>query len=73
LRGDCVKPVGKADVYDLNGSNFSTQAEAQEKYDYCAEQIASNNKGLDRAKVMSLDVYGLDGNKNGIVCEALPG
>jgi hypothetical protein len=72
LMGDCVKPAGKSESYDLNCSNFSTQAEAQAKYDYCAEQIAENNKGLDRAKIMSLDVYGLDGNKNGIVCEALP-
>ncbi|MFT7228399.1 MAG: hypothetical protein ACI8PW_000986 [Methylophilaceae bacterium] len=50
--GDCVKPVGKADAYDLNCSNFNTQAEAQGKYDYCAEQIASN-KELDRANNVS--------------------
>lgn len=72
LKGDCVKPAGKADEYDLDCSNFKTQAEAQKKYDYCAAQIAENNKGLDKAKVRSLDIYGLDRNKNGIVCEALP-
>jgi len=72
LKGDCVKPVGKADEYDLDCKNFATQAEAQQKYDYCAAQIAENNKGLDRSQVMSLDVYGLDRNKNGVVCEALP-
>lgn len=72
LKGDCVKPAGKADEYDLDCSNFSTQAEAQKKYDYCAAQIAENNSGLDKEKVMSLDVYGLDRNKNGVVCEALP-
>ncbi len=73
LMGDCVKPAGKSDAYDLDCNNFATQAEAQEKYDSCAAQITSNNSGLDKAKVMSLDVYGLDRNKNGIVCEALPG
>ncbi|MFW5432634.1 MAG: hypothetical protein ACKE5M_04970 [Methylophilaceae bacterium] len=73
LKGDCVKPTGKSDAYDLDCDNFKTQAEAQQKYDYCAAQIAENNNGLDKAKIMSLDVYGLDRNKNGIVCEALPG
>ncbi len=68
-----MKPVGKSAEYDLNCNNFATQAEAQQKYDYCATQIAENNKDLDRAKIMSLDVYGLDGNKNGVVCEALLG
>ncbi|MEE9331516.1 MAG: hypothetical protein V3U89_04710 [Methylophilaceae bacterium] len=72
LMGDCVKPAGKSDVYDLDCNNFTTQEEAQKKYDYCAAQIANNNSGLDQAKIMSLDVYGLDRNKNGIVCEALP-
>jgi hypothetical protein len=72
LKGDCVKPAGKSAEFDLNCSNFKTQAEAQQKYDYCAAQIAENNSNLDKAKIMSLDVYGLDGNKNGIVCEALP-
>jgi hypothetical protein len=72
LKGDCVRPAGKSKEFDLNCSNFATQAEAQAKYDYCAAQIAKNNKGLDNAKIINLDVYGLDGNKNGVVCEALP-
>jgi hypothetical protein len=72
LKGDCVKPAGKAAEYDLDCNNFATQEEAQAKYDSCAAQIAKNNSGLDQAKIMSLDIYGLDRNKNGIVCEALP-
>ena len=72
LKGDCVKPAGKAAEYDLDCNNFATQAEAQQKYDYCAAQISENNRGLSQAKVASLDIYGLDRNKNGVVCEALP-
>ena len=71
LMGSCVKAQGKATA-DLNCDNFKTQDEAQSKYDTCADQIASYNTGLDKAKVKSLDIYGLDGNKNGVVCEALP-
>ncbi len=72
LKGDCVKPAKKAEEFDLNCSNFKTQPEAQAKYNECAAQIAENNQSLDAAKIQSLDIYGLDGNKNGIVCEALP-
>jgi hypothetical protein len=71
LMGSCVKAQGKATA-DLNCDNFKTQEEAQEKYDTCADQISSYNSGLDKAKVKSLDIYGLDGNKNGVVCESLP-
>ena len=71
LMGSCVLPV-KGDVNDLNCDNFKTQWEAQAKYESCATQVASYNSGLDAAKVKSLDIYGLDGNKNGVVCEALP-
>ena len=71
LMGSCVKAQGTTKD-DLNCSNFQTQEAAQAKYDICASQIASYNTGLDAAKVKSLDIYGLDGNKNGIVCEALP-
>ena len=71
LMGSCVKAAGTTKD-DLNCSNFKTQEEAQAKYDTCADQISSYNSGLDAAKVKSLDIYGLDGNKNGIVCEALP-
>ncbi len=55
--------------FDLNCANFSTQEEAQAKYQQCADEIAANNPGIDTRK---LDIYGLDGNNNGIVCEALP-
>jgi hypothetical protein len=71
LMGSCVAASAKNKA-DLDCSNFKTQSEAQAKYDQCADQIASNNKSLDKAKIMSLDIYGLDGNKNGIVCESLP-
>ena len=71
LMGSCALPTKWEG--DLNCANFATQAEAQAKYDQCASEIASYNQGVDAAKVKSLDIYGLDKNKNGIVCEALPG
>lgn len=71
LMGSCVKSQWSTKT-DLNCDNFKTQEEAQIKYETCANQIASYNKGVDSNKVKSLDIYGLDGNKNGIVCEALP-
>lgn len=55
--------------FDLNCDDFSTQAEAQEKYNSCSDEIAENNPGIDMSK---LDIYGLDGNNNGVVCESLP-
>ena len=70
IMGSCALPTkGEG---DLNCANFATQGAAQAKYDQCATEIASYNQGTDAAKVKSLDIYGLDGNKNGIVCEALP-
>lgn len=72
LMGSCVIPV-KGDTSDLNCANFRSQPEAQAKYDQCASEIASYNEGTDATKVKSLDIYGLDGDKDGIVCEALPG
>ena len=69
LKGSCINSKKEN---DLNCDNFQTQSEAQAKYDMCADQIASYNQGTDAAKIKSLDIYGLDGNKNGIVCEALP-
>ncbi|MBP9811778.1 hypothetical protein KBC86_00235 [Candidatus Gracilibacteria bacterium] len=72
IMGSCVKPVGN-DANELDCNNFSSQAEAQAKYDQCADDIASYNDGVDVQKVKSLDLYGLDGNKNGIVCESLSG
>lgn len=55
--------------FDLNCDAFSTQGEAQAKYNECADEVASNNPGID---VKKLDIYGLDGDNDGIVCEALP-
>ncbi len=55
--------------FDLNCDDFSTQQEAQNKYNECAEEIGENNPGID---IKKFDIYGLDGNNNGIVCEALP-
>jgi hypothetical protein len=72
LMGSCVKPVGHNSTDDLDCANFTTQPEAQAKYDTCAAQIASYNAGKTADQIKSLDIYGLDGNKNGIVCEALP-
>ena len=71
LMGSCALPTKWEG--DLNCANFATQSEAQAKYDQCASEIASYNQDVDTAKVKSLDIYGLDGNKNGVVCEALPG
>jgi len=52
-----VGPVCPCDV-DLDCHNFETQEEAQACFEYCMEQ------GLG-------DVHGLDGNRDGIVCETL--
>ncbi len=71
LMGSCALPTKWEG--DLNCANFATQAEAQAKYDQCASEIASDNAWIDISKIKSLDIYGLDANKNGIVCEALPG
>ena len=45
---------------DYNCSDFKTQPEAQSVYDRC--------KTLGK----NMDIYRLDGNNNGVVCEALP-
>lgn len=45
---------------DYNCSDFKTQPEAQQVYDRC-KTLGTN-----------MDVYHLDGDKDGIVCEALP-
>ena len=55
---------------DVNCANFTTQSEAQKLYDTCADEIAKNNANIGDVK--SLDIYGLDRDKDGIVCEALP-
>lgn len=64
--GNCVSD-------DINCANFKTQGEAQAKYEQCAEQIKNDNTQLkDSQEVKNLDIYGLDGDKDGTVCEALP-
>ena len=70
LMGACALPTSGEG--DLNCSNFETQAAAQAKYDTCATEIASYNSDVDVDKIKSLDIYGLDGNKNGMVCENPP-
>lgn len=57
---------------NLNCDDFASQPEAQEKYSYCADKIATDND-TTREMIRSIDVYGLDRDKDGIVCEALPG
>jgi len=42
-----------------NCSDFTTQAEAQEVYEYCMQQVKK-------------DIHGLDGDKDGVACESLP-
>lgn len=70
LFGSCAIP--KDGEGDLNCANFGTQEEAQAKYEQCANEIASYNAGVDANQVKSLDIYRLDGDKDGVVCEALP-
>lgn len=62
LWSDCVSDT-------LNCANFTTQPEAQAKYEACAAKIAADNAWATNVK--SLDIYGLDGDNDGIVCEAL--
>lgn len=64
-----ITGICNRDDFDMNCADFDTQWEAQAKYDSCAKEVAANNPGIDTKK---LDIYGLDWNNNGIVCEALP-
>jgi hypothetical protein len=64
LGSDCI-------TNNLNCSNFTTQGEAQAKYEACSTKIASDN-GVDGSKVKSVDIFGLDRDKDGVVCESLP-
>lgn len=56
---------------NLNCSDFKTQSEAQEKYDFCGEKIAADNK-TTKENIRNIDIYGLDRDKDGVVCESLP-
>lgn len=55
---------------DLNCSDFATQPQAQAKYQQCMDQVLAKNPNVTEPS--KLDIYGLDGDKDGIVCEALP-
>lgn len=57
---------------NLNCADFATQTQAQETYELCASKIARDNKLSSAEEVKSLDIYGLDGDKDGKVCEHLP-
>ena len=68
---DGLKIIGSScQSNNLNCADFSTQQEAQTKYEMCAEKIATDNK-TETTAVRNLDIYGLDKDKDGIVCEAL--
>lgn len=69
LIGDCV--VADAED-DLNCANFQTQSQAQSVYQKCADRIKAYNSDKSAEEIARLDVYGLDGDKDGIVCEHLP-
>ncbi len=56
---------------NLNCDDFKAQSEAQQKYDFCGEKIAADNK-TTKENIRSIDVYGLDKDKDGVVCESLP-
>jgi hypothetical protein len=68
--GNTVRLIGECVKSDVNCDNFKTQTEAQNVYDTCADEIAQNNSNIGDVK--SLDIYGLDRDKDGIVCESLP-
>jgi hypothetical protein len=68
--GSVARVFGTCISDNLNCKDFATQGEAQAKYDMCGEQIKKDNPSIK--DLNALDIYGLDGNKNGIVCEANP-
>lgn len=57
---------------DLNCANFTTQSEAQAVYEKCVDKIKEYNSDVDDEAIKKLDFYGLDGDKDGTVCEHLP-
>ena len=68
--GSSARVFGTCIKQDINCDAFKTQGEAQAKYDTCAAIIKRDNPNIKN--INALDIYGLDGNNNGIVCEALP-
>ena len=70
--GDSLGKLGSAfELYNANQEKEKNEEEAQDKYEYCSNKIASDNKN-NKESIKNLDIYGLDGDKDGIVCEALP-
>lgn len=68
--GNTIRLIGECVKADVNCANFQSQDEAQNLYATCAEEIMKNNSGVENA--LTLDIYGLDRDKDGIVCEHLP-
>lgn len=68
-----VKILGSdCPINNLNCSDFTTQPQAQAKYEMCAAKIAQDNEWKSAWDIKNLDIYWLDKNKNGVVCESLP-
>lgn len=65
-----VRLIWKCVKWDVNCDNFSSQNDAQKVYDDCAQEIAKSNIWIENPK--KLDIYWLDRDKDGIVCEHLP-
>ena len=68
--GNSIRLIGECVKADVNCDNFKTQNDAQRTYDKCMREIAKNNKDIQNP--VKLDIYGLDRDKDGIACEALP-
>ena len=58
ITGTCNK-----NDFDLNCDSFENQEEAQDQYDTCASSLQADNPSID---VKKLDIYGLDGDNDGI-------
>jgi len=69
-QGNTVRLIWECVKADVNCDGFSIQADAQTMYNKCAESIKANNPNIWDA--LKLDIYGLDRDKDGIVCEHLP-
>lgn len=68
--GNTIRLIWECVKADVNCANFQSQDEAQALYASCAEEISKNNPDIEDA--LTLDIYGLDRDKDGIVCEHLP-
>ena len=68
--GKNIRLIGECVTDNLNCDDFKTQEEAQAMYQKCLEQIKAENPDITDPN--ALDVYGLDRDHDGIVCEHLP-